>query len=110
MRPGTVADQQADAGDHVQSARRTKLRSSDLRGKSLLVTFWSVDCEICPRDMPRLSRLHDSLKAQNFMVIGVAMPHDPPPAIIATVERQNPGYPIALDVHGEVNKAFGGIS
>ena len=86
------------------------LRSSELRGKSLLVTFWSVDCEICMRDMPRLSRLHDSLKAQNFMVIGVAMPHDPPPAIIATVERQNPGYPIALDVHGEVNKAFGGIS
>lgn len=86
------------------------LRSSDLRGQSLLITFWSVNCETCMRDMPRLSRLHESLKDHNFMVIGVAMPHDPPPAVIATVERHNPGYPIALDVHGEVNKAFGGIS
>jgi peroxiredoxin len=86
------------------------LRSSDLRGQSLLITFWSVNCETCMRDMPRFNRLYESLKDHNFMVIGVAMPHDPPPAVIATVERHNPGYPIALDVHGEVNKAFGGIS
>ena len=33
------------------------LRSSDLRGQSLLITFWSVNCETCMRDMPRLSRL-----------------------------------------------------
>ena len=82
------------------------LHSDELRGKSLVVNFWSVSCEICMRDMPRLKALHASLAEQNFSVIGVAMSYDPPPAVIATVDRLQPGYPIALDVHGELGRAF----
>ena len=85
------------------------LRSADLRGKSVLINFWSVNCEICLGDMPRLTRLQESLEDQGLVVIGVAVPHDPPPAVISTVEQLKPGYAIALDVHGEVSKAFGGI-
>jgi len=29
--------------------------------------------------------------------------------VLGIVERLSPVYPIALDVHGEVNRAFGGI-
>lgn len=83
--------------------------SSELRGKSVLLTFWSVSCDICLRDMPRLSAIHDSLKDQQFTVIGVAMPHDPPAAIMATVDKLAPSYPIALDVQGDINRAFGDI-
>ena len=82
------------------------LHSDELRGKSVLVNFWSVSCEICMRDMPRLKAMQDSLAEQNFTVIGVAMSYDPPPAVIATVDRMQPGYPIALDVHGELGRAF----
>jgi len=85
------------------------LHSSELRGRSLLINFWSVSCEVCLRDMPRLSRLQESLPEKDFLVIGVAVPHDPPPAVISTAARLDPGYPIALDVHGEVARAFGGI-
>lgn len=85
-----------------------KLLSSELRGKSLLVNFWSVNCETCLREIPQLTRLQDELKDQ-LVVIGVAVPHDPPPAVISMVEKLKPGYPIALDVHGEVSAAFGGI-
>lgn len=85
------------------------LHSSELRGKSLLITFWSVSCEVCLRDMPRLTQLQESLQDADFMVIGVAVPYDPPAAVISTVERLKPGYPVALDVHGEVAKAFGDV-
>jgi len=85
------------------------LHSSELRGRSLLINFWSVSCEVCLRDMPRLSRLQESLPEKDFLVIGVALPQDPPPAVISTAARLDPGYPIALDVHGEVARAFGGI-
>jgi len=85
------------------------LNSADLRGKSVLINFWSVSCEICLRDMPRLTELQEKMKGQELMVIGVAMPHDPPPVVISLVEKLKPGYPIALDVHGEINKAFGDI-
>ena len=37
-----------------------KLHSAELRGKSVLINFWSVSCEICLRDMPRLTRLQET--------------------------------------------------
>lgn len=85
------------------------LHSSDLRGRSVLINFWSVSCAVCLRDMPRLRNLQQSLADRGLLVLGVAMPHDPPAAVISTVEKLQPGYPIALDVHGEISKAFGGI-
>jgi len=85
------------------------VKSADLRGKSVLINFWSVSCEVCLRDMPRLTELQERMTAQGLMVIGVAVPHDPPPAVIDLVEKIKPGYAIALDVHGEISKAFGDI-
>jgi peroxiredoxin len=85
------------------------LHTADLRGRPALINFWSVSCEVCLRDMPVLSRLHETLKDRGLMVIGVAVPHDPPPAVIAAAEKLAPAYPISLDVHGEISKAFGDI-
>lgn len=83
--------------------------SSSLRGKSVLVNFWSVSCAICLRDMPHLTRLQESLGQDKFQIIGVALPSDPPPAVMSTAAKLAPGYPLALDVHGEINQAFGGV-
>jgi thiol-disulfide isomerase/thioredoxin len=84
------------------------LDSAALRGKTVLVNFWSVNCAVCLRDMPALKRLHETL--QDFTVIGVAASYDPPPAVMETVARLQPGYPIALDVQGELAHAFGGVT
>lgn len=85
------------------------LSSADLRGKNVLVNFWSISCEICLRDMPRLKAMQQNLAGPDFTIIGVAMPHDPPPAVIASIDKLQPGYPIALDVHGELARAFGDV-
>ena len=85
------------------------LHSSELQGKSVLVNFWSVSCEVCLRDIPTLNRLQEELSDHDLVVIGVAMPHDPPPAVIGTMEQIKPSYAVALDVQGEINRAFGGI-
>ncbi len=83
--------------------------SRSLRGRSVLVNFWSVSCEICLRDMPHLTRIQSSLGDEKFEIIGVALPNDPPPAVMSVTQKLAPGYPIALDVHGEINSAFGGV-
>jgi thiol-disulfide isomerase/thioredoxin len=87
-----------------------ELRGSELRGQPLLINFWSVSCEICLHDMPKLTRLAESLADKNLQVIGVAMSYDPPPAIIETVKRLQPGYPIALDVSGDIARAFDNVT
>lgn len=85
------------------------LASADLLGKPVLVNFWSVSCEVCLRDMPKLERLATSLAERGLTTIGVAMPYDPPTAVIELSRRLQPGFPIALDVHGELARAFGDV-
>ena len=86
-----------------------QIDSAELRGRPVLINFWSVTCAICLRDMPKLTRLQQSLTERKLLVIGVAMPHDPPPVVIDLVKKREPGYAIALDVHGEINRAFGDV-
>jgi thiol-disulfide isomerase/thioredoxin len=85
------------------------VHSKELIGEPLLINFWSVSCAVCLRDMPKLTRLAETLADRGLRVIGVAMPHDPPPVLIDAVKKLKPGFPVALDVHGEINRAFGGI-
>jgi peroxiredoxin len=86
-----------------------KLDSQELRGRPVLVNFWSVTCSVCVRDMPRLERLQETLRDRDLLVIGVALSSDPPPVVLDFVEKHPPGIPIALDVHGEVSRAFGDV-
>lgn len=86
-----------------------QLQGSDLRGQPLLLNFWSVSCEVCLHDMPKLKRLADTLTDKGLNVIGVAMSYDPPPVIMEMVERLQPGYPVALDVNGDIARAFGNV-
>lgn len=81
----------------------------ELRGRPILVNFWSVNCPVCLQDMPKLAQLHEDLKSQGIPVIAISIPQDPPPLIMAAVEKLAPPYPTALDVRGELSRAFGGI-
>jgi len=87
-----------------------KLQMADLHGKPLLVNFWSANCPVCLHDMPKLAKLQDDTREQGLQIIGVSIPQDPPPVILAMVKKLHPKHPLALDVHGEIARAFGGIS
>ena len=59
--------------------------------------------------MPDFSRLHTELSHKGFSVIGIAMPFDRPDMIVETNQRMQLSYPVALDITGEANRAFGDI-
>jgi len=86
-----------------------KIDSQELRGRPVLINFWSVSCSICIRDMPKLARLQETLHDRDLLVIGVALSSDPPPVVLDFVGKHPPGFAIALDVHGEVSRAFGDV-
>ena len=81
----------------------------DYTGQWLLVNFWSVSCPPCVEEMPDLSRLHSELNNEGFNVIGIAMPFDPPDMVVQTRQHKQLSYPIAIDIKGEANNAFGKI-
>lgn len=48
-----------------------KISVADLRGKLVLVLFWSTTCQPCEQDLPLLKSLYDQYHAQGFEILGV---------------------------------------
>jgi peroxiredoxin len=74
---------------------------ADLRGKVVLVRWWTDTCELCAATAPALRQLDKEYGAQGFVVIGV---FHPKPAGDWSVERMRRAaekfqftFPVALD-------------
>jgi peroxiredoxin len=80
-----------------------------LRGRPVLVTFWSTTCGLCIREMPDLVRLYEQLSPRGLEIVGVAMPYDRPDRVVEMARSKGLNYPVALDVGGEITRAFGEI-
>ncbi|MFT5395324.1 MAG: peroxiredoxin [Gammaproteobacteria bacterium] len=87
-----------------------KIEFSSLRGKPLLVTFWSTTCSTCIKEIPHLVELYKQLNKEGLEIVGIAMPYDPPNRVLELTEKRAIPYPIALDIEGVAAKAFGNIS
>ncbi|MDZ7736705.1 MAG: TlpA disulfide reductase family protein [Gammaproteobacteria bacterium] len=78
----------------------------ELRGRPVLVTFWATTCQSCMKEIPHLIELHETYHDRGLSIIGVAMSYDPPDQVIEFTETHGLPYRIALDVEGDVARAF----
>ena len=58
--------------DHWVNSSRLEL--SDLKGKVLLVRWWTDTCELCAATAPALRKLQDEYGTKGFQVIGIFHP------------------------------------
>ena len=49
---------------------------NQLRGKVVLITFWSTRCNICHSEMPLMNRMAARYKGQNVIFLGLTMDND----------------------------------
>lgn len=72
-----------------------------LRGRPVLLNFWSVTCDPCTREMPALNRAAHDLAAgyggHGPLIVGVDDPLDPSAASAAFARRYRIGYPLLVD-------------
>jgi len=87
-----------------------RLEMARLRGHPVLVNFWSTRCAPCLEEMPLLSELYRRLSPKGMEMVAVAMPFDRPDQVLEVSRRKALPYPVALDISGEVGRAFGGIA
>jgi len=78
-------------------------------GKPLVVNFWSTRCGICLAEMPELTALYKEYKAKGFEMVMVAGPNDLPNEVLELAETNDWPFPVALDIGGKVDAAFGKI-
>jgi thiol-disulfide isomerase/thioredoxin len=74
---------------------------ADLRGKVVLVDFWTSGCINCIRTLPYVTRLYDAYKSKGLIIVGVHTPEFPFEKSTSTVEtaikRYGIRYPVAQD-------------
>jgi peroxiredoxin len=79
------------------------LTVEDLRGRVVLVRWWTDTCPFCASSAPALRALHEDYSGNGFMVIGVFHPKDgrDDPLDVARVQRaidtRRFTFPVAID-------------
>jgi len=77
------------------------LSLADLKGKVVLVDFWTYSCINCIRTMPYLTKWFDTYKDQGLVIIGVHTPEFPfekeTGNVQTAMKRFGINYPVAQD-------------
>ena len=86
-----------------------KITTESLRGKVVMVNFWTTDCATCVREMPQMVDTYNKFKNQGFEFVAVALKRDPPNYVINFTETHQLPFTVALDSGGDIAKAFGDV-
>jgi thiol-disulfide isomerase/thioredoxin len=74
---------------------------AELKGKVVLVDFWTYSCINCIRTLPYITKWHDTYKDQGLVVVGVHTPEFAFEKVTSNVEnaikRFKINYPVAQD-------------
>ncbi len=86
------------------------LRPQDLRGKVVLVEFWTFGCVNCLRTFPAMRKLHAKYSSKDFLIVGVHTPEfereKDATRVQEAIERLKLPYAVALDNDYQVWRAF----
>ncbi|MDP6451772.1 MAG: TlpA disulfide reductase family protein [SAR202 cluster bacterium] len=77
-----------------------------LRGKGVIVNFWSTWCAPCVRELPLLDSVARDHSDDGLIVLAVNM-GETEDEILSFLESFDLGFPIALDSTGDVSRMYG---
>jgi len=85
----------------LNTNNESSLSLKDLKGKVVLVDFWTYTCINCIRTLPHVTAWYDKYKDQGFVVVGVHTPefqfeHDTQ-NVLNAIGMYNIHYPVAQD-------------
>lgn len=93
----------------LPNVKGTQVKLSDFEGKYILVDFWASWCSPCRGQNPKLQRLYEKNKSNNFEILGVSIDNDKDPWIKA-VEKDKLTWINVLSEGGrtsEVSQLYG---
>ncbi len=117
--PCAVHGEEMSVLDHTQAPEFTgisawlnspPLKMADLKGKVVLVQFWTYSCINCLRTLPYVTKWYEKYKDKGFIVIGVHSPEFPferqKNNVETAIKRFAITYPVARDNQFATWKAY----
>lgn len=102
--PTVVAAVQGTAPEFVGLGNwfnSTPLKLADLRGKVVLVDFWTYGCVNCVNTLPHVTALYEKYRDRGLVVVGIHTPEFPFERSASNVQtalkRHGITYPVAQD-------------
>jgi thiol-disulfide isomerase/thioredoxin len=119
---GTITRVQIDKSQLKMAPELTKITSyinsqpirlGDLRGKVVLIDFWTYSCINCIRTIPYLNAWHEKYADDGLVIIGIHTPEfefeKDYNNVKAAVDKFDIKYPIAQDNEKETWNAYGNL-
>jgi len=112
--PFTVAALQGNAPNFVGISNwfnSAPLTMASLRGKVVLVDFWTYGCVNCVNTLPHVTQLYAKYRDRGLVVVGVHTPEFPfersAANVQAALKRHGITYPVAQDNDSQTWDAYG---
>jgi peroxiredoxin len=83
-----------------------KISLKELKGKVVLLNFFSVVCRVCQREVPSLDKLNASIKNKDLVILHVAV-DGKEKELIEFRDKYGISLPILIDENGKEAKAYG---
>jgi thiol-disulfide isomerase/thioredoxin len=111
--PITLAANEATAPNFVGLGawfNSAPLTIADLRGKVVLVNFWTYGCSNCVNTLPHVTELYAKYKDRGLVVVGIHTPEFPfersAANVQAALKRHGITYPVAQDNDSKTWEAY----
>ncbi|MDH7499832.1 MAG: TlpA disulfide reductase family protein [candidate division NC10 bacterium] len=97
----------APAPDFTLSTLQGQTMSlSSLKGRVVLVAFWSIYCHVCQQELPKLESLYKKYQGREVEVIGVNIDREPPGTIQGSAKERGLSFPTLLDGEKKAMKTY----
>ncbi len=89
---------------------QNSLTLADLKGKVVLIDFWTYTCINCIRTLPHVTAWYEKYKDKGFMVVGVHTPEfefeKKTDNVLAAIKQYGINYPVAQDNDYAIWRAY----
>tara|TARA_R110002051_G_scaffold200208_1_gene267121 strand:- start:709 stop:2067 length:1359 start_codon:yes stop_codon:yes gene_type:complete len=88
----------------------TEIDLSRMKGKVVLIDFWSIGCAPCIKEMPHFRALYDKYRDQGFEIIGLAAEGDNAKNMVMKImEKTGANWPQRLDKGSDATVSFNSL-
>lgn len=84
------------------------VKSSDFKGKVVILDFWATWCPPCVKGIPEFIELQNEFGSKGLVVVGISLDQDGPAVVKAFMEKMKVNYPMVMGDESVV-AAFGGV-